>query len=128
MANTDITVVKARPCSPAGYEVNDKTTASLPLLSAVVAGDLLALGSTGWDKTATSATDADGIALRPGYAGEVGFDIGIQGEMDGFSGLTPGAGLYPSLTTAGKIETVGNSGAVKRIKAVRTTRIRFNFI
>lgn len=128
MANTDITVVKGHPCSPAGYEVNDKSRTATPLLDAVVAGDLLALGSTGWAKTATSAIDAHGIALRVGYAGEIGFDIGVQGEMDGFSGLTAGANLYPSLTTAGKIETVGNTGALVHMRAVGATRIRYNFV
>src|SRR5690349_15060236 len=101
MANTDITVSEARPCTPVGYEVVDKTTAACPLLVAVAVGDLLAQGSTGWTKTATNATDADGIALKVGVAGQIGFDIGIHGEMDGFSGLTPGAALYPSLTNAG---------------------------
>lgn len=124
-----ITVVKARPCSPAGYEVVDKTTAALPLLVDVVAGDELTLGSTGWGLAPiTGITEADGIALQPGYAGQVGFDVGIHGEMDGFSGLTPGAPLYPSVATAGKLNTTAIAGATVRVKAVRPTRIRYCYV
>lgn len=131
-----VTRVKARPCSPAGYEVNDKGT----LTEAVVAGDLLVNGASGWSKAPTGTTLAHGIALKDGYAGQAGFDIGIQGEMDGFSGMTPGAALYPSGATAGGLDTtaaVWSSAATTpavsvavqpQIRAASATRIRYNFV
>lgn len=123
-----ITRVKARPCTPVGYEVVDKAQLSVD----VVAGDLLKYTGASSDgqsvigKAAAGATEVDGIALQDGYAGERGFSVGIQGEMDGFSGLTPGAALYPSGAVAGGIDTVA-AGAI-RMKAVKTTRIRYNFV
>ena len=116
--------VKARPCTVVGYEVVDKGT----LTQAVVAGDLLVNGASGWAKAPTNATEAHGIALQDGYAGQSGFSIGIQGEMDGFSGMTPGAPLFPSDAVAGGIDTTPPSGAVARMRAASATRIRYNFI
>lgn len=117
-----VTRVKARPCTVVGYEVVEVGT----LAEAVVAGDLLKNGASGWSKAAAGATEADGIALQDGYAGQSGFSIGIQGEMDGFSGLTPGAALYPSATVAGGLDTT--AAGVIRVKATRATRIRYNFV
>lgn len=137
-----ITVVRARPVTPAGYEVVDKCVLS----EAVVAGDLLIFtgattnGLSVMSKALTSTKEADGIALKDGYAGQQGFDVGIQGEMDGFSGLTPGAALYPSTGTAGKMDTTavvwynaGTTPAVNvpvtpKIKAIKASRIRYNFV
>jgi hypothetical protein len=93
--------VKARPCTPVGYEVVDKGT----LVEAVVAGDLLTNGASGWSKAATGTVEAHGIALQDGYATQSGFSVGIQGEMDGFSGMTPGTALYPSASVAGGLDT-----------------------
>lgn len=118
-----VTRVKARPCAPAGYEVNDKGV----LAEAVVAGDLLVNGADGW-ALADEAAEAHGIALQDGYAGQAGFSIGIQGEMDGFSGMTPGTDLYPSATVAGGIATDAVVGATVRIRAVTASRIRYNFV
>src|SRR5688572_26070607 len=99
-----VTRVKARPCTPVGYEVVE---AAATLTEAVTAGDLLTLGSSGWSKAAGdgSVLNAHGIALQDGYAGQKDASIGIQGEMDGFSGMTPGAPLYPSGSVAGGIDT-----------------------
>lgn len=125
-----ITVVKARACSPPGYEVND----TCELADDVTAGDLLVLSGTVsgglpvMEKAPTTALEPDGIALQDGYDGQRGFSYGIQGEMDGFSGLTPGALLYPSGTTAGVIDDTKPTGAANRIKAVTTTRIRYNLL
>jgi hypothetical protein len=102
------------------------------LTEAVTAGDLLNYTGTQSDgqarasKAPAGATEADGIALQDGYAGERGFSMGVQGEMDGFSGLTPGAALYPSGAVAGGLDTTA-AGAI-RVKAVKTTRIRYNFV
>jgi hypothetical protein len=132
-----VTVVKARPVTPVGYEVNDG-----PGFSAtedLVAGNLLVLGASGWSKTPTNTVEPHGICLKDCPSGFTP-DVGIQGEMDGFSGLTPGAPLYPSGSTAGGIDTTATTfynaattpavavPASARIRAVSTTRIRFNFI
>lgn len=112
----------ARPCTPVGYEVVDTGKA----VSAWTAGDLLKLGASGWAKTTAGATEADGIALQDAYAGQQGCSIGIQGEMDGWSGMTPGTPLYPSGSVAGGLDTT--AAGVIRVKAVTATRIRFNFV
>lgn len=117
-----VTRVKARPVSPPGYEVNDKGT----LTEAVTAGDLLKNGASGWSKAAAGATEADGIALMDGYAGQAGFSIGIHGEMDGWSGMTPGTALYPSGSVAGGLDTT--AAGVIRVKARTATRISYNFV
>jgi hypothetical protein len=122
------TRVKARPCTPVGYEVVDK----VELTADVVAGDLMKYSGASNDGqskaglAAAGATEADGIALQDGYAGQRGFSMGIQGEMDGFSGLTPGQALYPSAAVAGGLDTTA-AGAI-RVKSVRTTRIRYSFV
>jgi hypothetical protein len=122
------TRVKARPCTPVGYEVVDKVELTVD----VTAGDLLKYTGASNDGqakvglAAAGATEADGIALQDGYAGQRGFSMGIQGEMDGFSALTPGQALYPSGAVAGGLDTVA-AGAI-RVKSVKTTRIRYNFV
>lgn len=124
-----VTKVKPRSVQIPGYELNDVCE----LVAAVDAGDLLVYngvevnGMPQMVRATAGAGEADGIALRDGYAGERGFDVGIIGEMDGFAGLTPGAGLYPSASVAGGIDTTRPTGAAAQIKAVRSTRIRFNF-
>ena len=50
---------------------------------------------TVWDKAPTTTTDPAGIASMDAAAGAT-VSVGIQGEMDGFTGLTPGANVYPS--------------------------------
>lgn len=122
-----VTRVKAHPVSPVAYEVNDKGL----LTEDVTAGDLLVLGAGGWSKAPiTGITEAMGIALQNGYAGQEGFGVGIQGEMDGFSGLTAGTPLYPSTATAGGLDTTAIANATVRIRACNRagTRIRYNFV
>jgi hypothetical protein len=121
-----VTRVKARPCSPAGYEVNDKGLAA----AAWVAGDLLKNTAAGWRPLAGAddEIEPDGIGLQDAYAGQGNCSIGIHGEMDGFSGLTAGTPLYPSATVAGGLDTTAVTGAAIRVKAVTTTRIRYNFV
>jgi hypothetical protein len=110
--------------TPVGYEVVDKGK----LTQDVVAGDLLTLGASGWSKAAAGAAEAHGIALQNGYNGQAGFSVGIQGEMDGFSGMTPGAPLFPSGSVAGGLDTTQPTDAVARVRAVTATRIRYNFV
>ena len=126
-----VTRVKARPVTPVGYEVVDKVALS----EDVVAGDeLVYTGTTtnGFpvmgEAPITGITEAHGIALQNGFLGQEGFDVGIQGEMDGFSGLVPGAPLYPSTATAGSLDTTPIAAATVRVRAVKTTRIRYNYV
>ena len=124
-----VTVTKARPCTPTGYEGVDKCVLAVD----VVAGQLLTYtgasseGLSVMGLAAADADEADGIALQDGYAGQGGFSVGIEGEMDGFADLVPGTALYPSATVAGEIDTAASAGAI-RIKAVRPTRIRYSFV
>ena len=123
---------KVRPVTPPGYEFNDKCE----LAEAVTRGDLLEYtGAMSEDQpvmqllaAGSDPADADGIALMDGYEGERGFSVGIQGEMDGFTGLTPGTALYPSATVAGGLDTTAIAGTHPTVKAVTTTRIRHNFV
>jgi hypothetical protein len=125
-----ITRVRARPCSPVGYEVNDRVV----LADDVVAGDLLTYtgavtnGLAVMGLAAADAEDVHAIALKNGYDGQEGFDVGIQGEMDGFSGMTPGDLLFPSATVAGGLDDAATTAATPNIRAVSATRIRYNFI
>lgn len=138
-----VTRVKAHPVSPPAYEVNDKGQAAV----AIVAGDQLVLVTTTpgngfekvWDKASTSALEADGIALMDAKAGAI-VSVGIQGEIDGFSGMTPGAKLYPSGSTAGGLDTTATTfysaatspavavPAPARVKAITATRIRYSYL
>jgi len=123
-----VTVVKARPCTPVGYEVNDKCVLS----GAVTAGDCLKFtgavsnGLPVMAKATGGATEVDGIALTDGYDGQAGYSYGLQGEMDGFSGMTPGTAIYPAPSTAGGWDTSA-AGAI-RAKAITATRIRYNLV
>jgi hypothetical protein len=126
-----VTVGTLHPCTVPGYEYNDKGQAA----TAITKGQLLVIttttGSGGfdkvWDKAPTTNTDPHGIALMDAAAGGL-VSVGIQGEMDGFTGLTQGNPLYPSATVAGGIDTAKPTGAVERIRAVTATRIRYSFV
>jgi hypothetical protein len=136
-----VTRSKARYVTPVAYEVNDKGA----LTEAVTAGDQLIIsgyegGVPKWSKCSTSSAEAHGMAISDGYAGEGGFSVMIQGEMDGFSGMTPGQALYPSTSVAGGLDTtatvwytvattpVVNVPAYPRVRAVTPTRIRVNYV
>lgn len=134
----DITVVGARPCTPAGYEFNDVAESD----GGWAAGDLLVYtgdmsGSMAvMEKAAADATRADGIALQAAADGDRGCDVGIVGEMDGFSGLTPGTALFVSADNAGKIGTTAPTlfattpavTAPSQVRAVTDTRVRYSFL
>lgn len=119
-----VEVVRARPVTPVGYEVVD----AVMLGEGVMAGDLLINTANGWVKCPVGATEPHGIALQDGYEGQGGFDVGIQGEMDGFRGLTPGQNLWRSGSVPGGLDTTAVSGATVRIRAVNGSRIRYNFV
>lgn len=133
-----VTRVKARPVTVTGYEVNDKGQAKV----AITAGDLLILTADApsngfekvWDKTAAAGTDIMGIALMDAAAGAI-VSVGIQGEMDGFSGMTPGVPLYNSGSVAGGLDTTAQTIATTpvvpyptRVRAITATRIRYSFV
>lgn len=130
----------ARPVTPVGYEVNDKGQAKV----AIEAGQLVIMTNDTptrsghevvWDLATTSTLYADGICLQDVAAGGT-IDVGLHGEMDGYADLTPGTPLYPSASSAGELDTTApeefgttpSSKANFQIKAVRSTRIRFNFV
>lgn len=119
-----VTRVKGRPVTPVGYEVVDPGLAAEDF----EAGDQAKLTAAGWVKLPAGADEADGIALQKYYAGQGGCSFGIHGEMDGFSGLTPGTRLYPSASVAGGLDTTAVSGATVRVKAVTATRIRYCYV
>lgn len=122
--------VKARNCTVVGYEVNDK----VQLSEDVVAGDLLKFtgvvvnGMAVMGLNPGGEIDADGMAIKDGYAGQRGFDVAIHGEADGFSGLVPGTPLFPSAAVDGGLDTTEPEGAPVRVKAVTATRVRFLFV
>jgi hypothetical protein len=126
-----VTVGTLHPDTPPGYEYNDKGQAA----TAIAKGQLLVVTTatpgagyvTVWDKAPTTTTDPAGIALMDAAAGGT-VSVGIRGEMDGFTGLTPGAFLYPSATVAGGIDTSKPAGAVERMRAVSATRVRYAFV
>lgn len=120
-----VTRTKARFVTPVGYEVVHQAAV---VTEAVVAGDPLVLGAGGWSKAPTTATEAHGMAIQDYAAGRGDCSILIQGEMDGFTGMTPGTPLYPSATVAGGIDTTAPTGATIRMRAVTASRIRVNFV
>lgn len=129
-----VTKNNPRACAPTAYEFNDRGTAT----EAIAVGDLVKITATGIAKVAAGAVDAHGIALIPAIAGGH-IEYGVQGEMDGFvlpGGVNPGDPLYPSASVAGGMDSTATTlaattppvpGAV-RIRAVTTTRIRYNFV
>lgn len=121
-----------RPVLVPGYEVNDKGQAKV----AIAKGDLLVMTADApgngfervWDKAPISGiTEAHAIALMDARAGGI-VSAGIQGEMDGFTGLTVGAPLYPSTATAGGIDTTAIASSTVRMRAVTAGRVRYSFV
>jgi len=113
----------ARPVMPPGYE--DVAGGITNVTEVVIGGDLLQLGATGWAKgTSTGPARQYGFAAQGYKQGQRNCSILLTGEMDGFSGLTPGDPLYPS-ATAGGLDTTAVAGFTGRIYAVTQTRIRF---
>jgi hypothetical protein len=121
-----------RPVTIAGYEVVDTGQAK----TALAVGDLVVINSDTpangnekvWAKAAiTGITEAMGIVILAAVEGGP-VSVGIVGEMDGYASLTPGAPLYPSTAAAGGTDTSSISGAVVRMRAVSTTRVRYAFV
>jgi hypothetical protein len=117
-----ITRVKCRPSMPVGYE---RVHSVKVVTEAVVAGDLLILGVNGWSLSPVTTPDAQhGFAAQDYYAGQTDCSILIDGEMDGWSGMTPGAALYPG--AAGILVDVALTGFTGLIHAATATAISFS--
>ncbi len=74
-----------------------------------------------YSKAPVSTVYIQGIAITDGPANWV-MDIGKIGEMDGYSGLTPGAPLYASAGVIGGIDTTAVATAPQQMRAETTTR------
>lgn len=109
-----------RNVTPVAYEYYDKGTAT----EAIAVGDLVSITSSGVSKAAASTTAPSGICIKDAIAGGV-VEFARQGELDGFTGMTPGARLYPSASVAGGIDTSSLASTVCLIEAVTATRIYF---
>lgn len=111
--------------APPGMEVIDKGYA----LDAIRAGDPIIIDPTAAPSRAydcavrkATGTVAHGLALKPVSAGGT-CEFAMQGEMDGFAGLTPGAALT---VVAGALDnTAPAAGATAQIRVVNASRIRF---
>lgn len=123
-----ITKIAPLHVSPPGYEVIDKARATETIAKA---DQIIISGNTGSEqrisKCTAGAIECHGIALKA-CASEMECDYGVQGEMDGFSGLTPGAPLYPSASVAGGIDTTATATPIARVRAVLPTRIRYSYV
>jgi hypothetical protein len=122
---------KVRNVTPVAYEFNIRARLSEDISGAgtqLVYTGVITDGVPVMSKAPTTGiTEADGISLEKGSAGDV-IDVGISGELDGFTGMTPGAKLYPSTTSAGRLDTTAIANAVVRVKAHSATRIRFHYV
>jgi len=127
-----VTKSNLRPVTPVGYEVVDRGQAK----TAMAVGDLVVINTdtpgNGNEKVfakapITGITEAHGIVMVAAVAGGP-VTVGVQGEMDGYSGLTSGGALYPSTETAGETDTTAISGATVRMRAISATRVRYSFV
>jgi len=109
------------PCMPPGYEV---VSTAATVTENVAAGDLLMLGAAGWSRSpATTPAAKRGFAAQSYVAGQSNCSILFHGEMDGWTGLTPGAPLYPGAT--GGLDDAAVAGFTGLIHALSATRIGF---
>jgi hypothetical protein len=115
---------RCKPVIVPGYEVIDVGVCA----EAWETGDQLVNSAAGWVLAPDDAVEGHGMAMKPAFVGQRGCDILMQGEMDGFSGLTPGDPLYPSATVPGGLDTTPVVGATVRVRAVTATRIRVNYV
>lgn len=111
--------------SPTGYENIQHGYAS----AAFQPGDLVIISGTPpssqWDVSYAAATAAvaHGVVLKTVGAGGTA-EVAWRGEIDGFSGLTPGA---PLSVATGTIDSTAPTGAVL-VRAVTPSRIRFDLV
>jgi hypothetical protein len=137
-----VTRVKARHVAPVGYEyiVRGRVSETLTAGDQVVQTGTTSDGHPVYSKAGTSVTAAHGIALEDATAIGQLIDIGKVGEMDGFSGMTPGADIFPSASTAGGLDTTAPAAysvattpavavpALPKVRALTATRIFYNYV
>lgn len=133
---TPITKVRPKFVSPKGYEeiVRGIATVDLGVADPVVI-DASVTPDARYDcaiKKAASEAFFHGVVAKDAKAGQV-VEVILQGEMDGFSGMTPGAPIYAEAgalgTTAPVYYTsattpVVNVPAPPQVFAISATRIR----
>lgn len=114
--------------SPPGDTVIDKGYATEDF----VAGDPVIIVATAppdrrWEHSVARATGAaaHGIALKDCSEGGT-VEYACQGEIDGYVGLTRGAGL--TIVGGDVDDTAPATDDVARLRAVTASRIRFNLI
>lgn len=124
-----ITKVAPKLVSPVGYENVFYAYAS----AALEPGDLAIITSAdapgGFDCVVAkaSAAVAHGVVLKKvGIGGKA--EIAWRGEMDGFSGLTPGASLSVASGAIDSTAPDDTQVGAAAIRAVTPTRIRFELV
>ena len=111
---------KIRVSVPVGYERGMRGTVT----EDVEEGDLLVLGASGWSRsTAANPANKRGFAAQSYAAGRADCSILTHGNLAGYTGLTPGAPLFPA--AAGGLETVAVAGFTGLIHAISATEIEF---
>ena len=117
--------------SPPGYEVISDTGVAV---ENIARGQACTQGASGWSKASTATVYPHGIAAKDYVAGQTDCEFIVDGEIDGYSlvggaALTPGAAIYPSLTTAGELATDVATGhvGVPQMRAISASAIRVRF-
>ena len=123
-----ITKVAPALASPVGYENVFYAYASV----ALVPGDVVVItsatpSSSQFDCVVAkaAAAEAHGISLKTTGIGGLA-EICFRGEMDGYSGLTPGAGLTIASGVIDNTAPANTQVGAAAIRAVTPTRIRFD--
>lgn len=71
----------------------------------------------------STGTACHGFAVKSVKAGAPLAEFATQGEIEGFAGMTPGAGL--TIVSGALDDTAPAAGVTTQIRAVTPTRIRF---
>ena len=122
-----ITKVAPVLCSPVGYENVQHGYAG----DTFAAGDLVIISgtppSTRWTCAFEDATAAiaHGIVLKAVTEGGTA-EVAFRGEMDGYSGLTPGAALTVASGVIDDTAPANTQVGAAVVRAVSATRIRFD--
>ena len=127
MAAVTYTAADIALVSPVGYENVQHGYAG----DDFTAGDLVIISgtppSTRWDTAfeAAAAAVAHGIVLKDVEEGGTA-EVAWRGEIDGYSGLTPGAGLTVASGVIDDTAVANTQVGAAVIRAVSATRIRFD--
>lgn len=118
----DVTADNLRDVTPAAWERNDNCDAT-PIADACEVGDLVKLVNGEFVLNPVNSTEADGVVLIKTYADQKNPSIGLHPEIDGYTGLTPGALVYRSADNPGKVSTTVAGNPVGKCRTA--TCIRF---